>query len=209
MFWFSQIRFSCQKAIHREKFLDEFSIGEKGVFSRLRGKSIAIVGNARSLERHSYGSDIDAHDIVIRLNDAPIISPSSHGSRTDWMAVAKHISKQTLKARNPSLLLWMPAHRKRLDYRMATFSTFFLNSLERNDDLKRELGASSSVGCKVIDLVQSSNADKVTLCGFDFFASLSLSGNRTAEQVPHDFSAEKRMVDTILESDKRFSIRKC
>jgi hypothetical protein len=207
MTWLSQIIFSCRKALQGDQYLAHLSLSEDALHALLEGKTVAIVGNARSLETQNYGAEIDAHDIVIRLNNAPIIAAASHGRRTDWMAVAKHISKQTLQTRNPDLLLWMPAHRKRLDWRMVNYSKFYLNSPERNDELKAKLGASSSVGCKTIDLIRRTNAAKVTLYGFDFFASLSLSGNRTADQVPHNFSAEKEMVENLIARDTRFSLR--
>ncbi len=206
MTWFSQFIFSFRKTLQGDQYLTQLSLSEDALHALLEGKTVAIVGNARSLETQKYGTGIDAHDIVIRLNNAPIIEAACHGGRTDWMAVAKHISKQTLQARNPDLLLWMPAHRKRLDWRMVNYSKFYLNSPERNDELKAKLGASSSVGCKTIDLVHRTNAAKVTLYGFDFFASLSLSGNRTADQVPHNFSAEKEMIEELIERDKRFTL---
>ena len=207
MIWFSQFIFSFRKTLQGDKYLTQLSLSEDELHSLLEGKTVAIVGNARSLETQNYGAEIDAHDIVIRLNNAPIIAAASHGRRTDWMAVAKHISKQTLQTRNPDLLLWMPAHRKRLDWRMVNYSKFYLNSPERNDELKAKLGASSSVGCKTIDLIRRTNAAKVTLYGFDFFASLSLSGNRTADQVPHNFSAEKEIVEELMEGDERFALQ--
>lgn len=207
MIWFSQFIFSFRKTLQGDKYLTQLSLSEDELHSLLEGKTVAIVGNARSLETQNYGAEIDAHDIVIRLNNAPIIAVASHGRRTDWMAVAKHISKQTLQTRNPDLLLWMPAHRKRLDWRMVNYSKFYLNSPERNDELKAKLGASSSVGCKTIDLIRRTNAAKVTLYGFDFFASLSLSGNRTADQVPHNFSAEKEIVEELMEGDERFALQ--
>ncbi|MEO9460089.1 MAG: glycosyltransferase family 29 protein [Lentilitoribacter sp.] len=207
MIWFSQFIFSFRKTLQGDKYLTQLSLSEDELHSLLEGKTVAIVGNARSLETQNYGAEIDAHDIVIRLNDAPIIAAASHGRRTDWMAVAKHISKQTLQTRNPDLLLWMPAHRKRLGWRMVNYSKFYLNSPERNDELKAKLGASSSVGCKTIDLIRRTNAAKVTLYGFDFFASLSLSGDRTADQVPHNFSAEKEIVEELMEGDERFALQ--
>lgn len=206
MTWLSRLIFKARKALYGDSYLLNHSINEADLLSALEGKSVAIVGNARSLEKQAYGEDIDANDIVIRLNNAPILSRKSHGRRTDWMAVAKHISKNTLQVRKPKVLLWMPIHRRRLDWRMVNFSQFYLNNPDHNRSLKKELGASSSVGCMVINLVQRSNAKKISLYGFDFFASLSLSGNRTEEQVPHDFAAEKKMVEEIIERDRRFSL---
>ena len=46
----------------------------------------------------------------------------------------------------------------------------------------------------------------VSLYGFDFFASLSLSGSRTAAQVPHDFGGERSYVEALLAQDPRFRL---
>ena len=204
--WHSQLAFRLRKVLYGDRFLAKFSISEDDVFAALEGRSVAIVGNSRGLGKQALGSSIDANDIIIRLNDAPITSLSSHGSRTDWMAAAKKISEKTLLGRAPKLLLWMPTKRKRLNWRMATFPKFFLNRTDRNQQLRAKLGAPPSVGCMVIDLVQRSNADKISLYGFDFFASRSLSGHRTADQVPHDFDAERKMVEALLASDRRFHL---
>jgi hypothetical protein len=43
--------------------------------------------------------------------------------------------------------------------------------------------------------------------GFDFFASQSLTGGRTAAQVPHDFTAERAFAKALMARDSRFSLR--
>jgi hypothetical protein len=204
MCWHFRLLFQARKVLYGDRFLSLFSINEDDLLAALDGKTVAIVGNSRGLGNQTLGSSIDAHDVVVRLNDAPMRSQSSHGGRTDWIAVAKKISEKTLLDRAPKLLLWMPTKRKRLNWRMATFPKFYLNRPDRNRNLKAKLGAPPSVGCMAIDLVQRSNADKISLYGFDFFASRSLSGRRTADQVPHDFDAERKMVETLLASDRRF-----
>lgn len=208
MKWLFRLAFRVRKALYGDRFLAKFSISEDDLLAALDGRTVAVIGNSRGLGKQALGSSIDAHDVIIRLNDAPMTSQSSHGSRTDWMAVAKKISEKTLLDRAPKLLLWMPTKRKRLNWRMATFPNFYLNRPDRNRNLKAKLGAPPSVGCMVIDLVQRSNADKISLYGFDFFASRSLSGRRTADQVPHDFDAERKMVETLLASDRRFQLNR-
>ncbi|MBS0565700.1 MAG: hypothetical protein JSR87_14890, partial [Proteobacteria bacterium] len=42
---------------------------------------------------------------------------------------------------------------------------------------------------------------------FDFFASLSLTGSRSAAQVPHDFTAERAFVEALAARDGRVSLR--
>lgn len=59
--------------------------------SFVEGKTVAVVGNAESLFQYSYGKQIDAHDIVVRINkpaifydDRPCIE--SHGEKLDlWV----------------------------------------------------------------------------------------------------------------------------
>lgn len=62
--------------------------GSKKDFEELvKGKRIAVVGNALSLFDRSYGEEIDSHDIVIRFNKAaPLYYANdvsiTHGSKT-------------------------------------------------------------------------------------------------------------------------------
>jgi hypothetical protein len=58
----------------------------------------------------------------------------------------------------------------------------------------------------MIDLCVASDLDVLKLYGFDFFQSLSLTGSRSAEQVPHDFSAEREFVATLMARDARIGM---
>lgn len=60
------------------------------------GRSVALVGNAMSIAARPVADEIDAHDIVIRMNlGLPGIVPSSViGKRTDVWAAAKHWPKR-------------------------------------------------------------------------------------------------------------------
>ena len=58
----------------------------------------------------------------------------------------------------------------------------------------------------MIDLLMRSPLARLTLHGFDFFASASLSGRRTADQVPHDFGAEAAWVEDLRRMDGRLSL---
>ena len=63
-----------------ERVLAEYSIGWAALDAFLGNKSIAIVGNARALANHELGADIDAHDLVLRINSAPMPNARSHGN---------------------------------------------------------------------------------------------------------------------------------
>ena len=80
---------------------------------------------------------------------------------------------------------------------------FYLHPKTQWDAMAAILNAPPTTGAMLINLVAQSQASKIHLFGFDFFASMSLSGRRTAAQVPHDFAAEKRFVTALMETDDR------
>jgi hypothetical protein len=49
----------------------------------LKGKRIALVGPAKSIEGSNNGAYIDSHDVVVRLNHAKIGNPIDSGSKTN------------------------------------------------------------------------------------------------------------------------------
>ncbi|MCB2143518.1 MAG: hypothetical protein KDE02_11820, partial [Rhodobacteraceae bacterium] len=60
-----------------------------------------------------------------------------------------------------------------------------------------------TTGLMMVALLARSRLATLDLYGFDFFASLSLTGSRSAAQVPHDFAAEKAWVDALMVQDTR------
>ena len=190
----------------QETRLARQSVNFEELADELRGKTVSIVGNARSLSQAEYGDQIDIADLVIRINSAPIPSSRSHGSRTDWHALAVRNSRALRDRVKPNRYLWMSHKRKRLDWITASSRGFYLYPLDNFRRLSRELEARPTSGLMLIDLLERSPADRINIFGFDFFESLSLTGSRTAEQVPHDFDAERKWVNDLLEKDKRFRL---
>lgn len=172
----------------------------------LAGKRVALVGNARSLAETTHGAAIDTADLVIRINRAPMPAPLSHGTRTDWLALATSISQADLHRIRPKRILWMSHKRKRLPWDVARSPGFFLHPLADYHRLRDRLSAPPTTGLMMIDLCAASGLSALSLYGFDFFQSLSLTGSRTAEQVPHDFAAERRFVDELVARDARVTI---
>lgn len=171
----------------------------------LRGRKIALVGNARALGETESGPAIDAADIVIRLNAAPLPLARSHGSRTDWLCMSIAVPPAVIAARAPQRLIWVTPKRKRLPWAMAQDPRFAMLPAEGQKALMERLGSRPTTGMQMIDLLSKSDAAQVDLWGFDFFASQSLSGGRAAKHVPHDFAAEAREVAALLARDARFT----
>lgn len=195
------------------RLLQPFRVKRAGFMSErllthlLDGKSVALVGNAVSLRDKDHGVAIDANDIVIRCNRAPIITSRSHGTRTDWIATSIDIPQEVARVRDASVILWMSPKLKRLPSWLFRWPQVFMNPKEANQQLAGRLGSRPSTGAMVIDLLARSNCRSVELYGFDFFNGLSLSGVHTRETTPHDFGSEEVWVRQLLEMDSRFSLR--
>ncbi|RJE85784.1 glycosyltransferase family 29 protein [Paracoccus onubensis] len=200
------LRFHIARLLRDEAALLSLSVSQGDLLGALAGKSVALVGNARTLSEGEQGAQIDSADLVVRINRAPMPSPRSHGSRTDWLALAVRLSERDRARIAPGRILWMSHKRKRLDWQSASSDGFYLHPLPDYRALKTRLAAPPSTGAMLIDLLMRSELARLTLYGFDFFASQSLSGRRTAEQVPHDFGAEAAWVATLAQGDERLML---
>ena len=202
----SRFRLLAARLLGQESVFLRCSAHPESLFAELAGKSISLVGNSRALAETANGIAIDAADIVIRINSAPLPATLSHGARTDWIALSTPIDAQILAQRGPSRLLWMTRKRRRLGWAIAHRPGFYLNRREDVQSLRNRLGAAPTTGLMMIDLLARSDFASLHLYGFDFFASQSLSGHRTAAQVPHDFAAERMFVETLIASDPRIHL---
>lgn len=207
MSFIDNIRFQFER-FQSSDALTRYSVLPATLLNEFTNKSISLVGNARSLEGTSNGENIDAADMVIRINRAPMPSESSHGTHTDYLALATSLSRNDLQRIKPSRILWMSHKRKRLTFADATSNGFYLHPLSEWETLKETLGAPPTTGLMLINILATSKAKTISLYGFDFFASQSLTGTRTAAQVPHDFTAEKAFVESLLKTDPRFTLVK-
>lgn len=202
----NRLSFLVARSLRNEGRLQSLSCRTSDIAALFAGKSVALVGNARKPGPPGQGSAIEAADLVIRINSAPFPSAESHGARTDILALAVAVSREDLDRIHPARIFWMSHKRKRLPWAVAQSPGFFLPGLEGFQRLKTTLGAPPSTGLMMIDLLARSTARDIALYGFDFFASLSLSGRRSAAQVPHDFAAERRFVENLLAQDPRFRL---
>ena len=202
----NRLSFLLSRTLRDEAALQRLSAPEAALMASLAGRTVALVGNARSLAGSRHGPAIDAAGLVIRINRAPIPAAESHGTRTDILALATSIPAADLARLHPARILWMSPKRKRLPFAVATSPGFHMPALGRFRALADILGAPPTTGLMLIDLLSRSPAAAVTLYGFDFFASLSLSGRRTAAQVPHDFAAERAFVESLIARDPRFAL---
>lgn len=199
----NRLSFLLARTLRDEAALQDLSVPQSLLLDELAGRSVALVGNARALASGRHGAEIDGADVVVRINRAPMPDPESHGRRTDWLALAVRLGEADRARIQPGRILWMSHKRKRLDWRTATSPGFYLHPLADFEALKQRLGAPPTTGAMMIDLIARSGMTRLSLYGFDFFASLSLSGSRTAGKVPHDFVKEAKWVAEMQKNDQR------
>lgn len=197
--------FLIARTLRREAPLAALSVPQAELLAALAGRHVALVGNARALAEARHGARIDAADLVIRINRAPMPGAQSHGTRTDWLGLATSLPQADRARLEPGRILWMSPKRKRLDWRTATSPGFYLHPLPDIAALGARLGAPPTTGAMLIDLCLRAPLASLTLYGFDFFASLSLSGRRAAADVPHDFGAEAAWVQDLLAREPRLT----
>ncbi|MDP2061501.1 MAG: glycosyltransferase family 29 protein [Phaeovulum sp.] len=199
------LAFLLARTLRREAPLMALSVPQAALLEDLRGRTVALVGNARALATTTHGAAIDAADIVIRINRAPMPAPASHGSRTDWLALATGLPAADRDRLAGAHKLWMSPKRKRLSHAVALSPGFYLHPLPDYARLAAEIDAPPTTGLMLIELLARSRMKSLSLFGFDFFASLSLSGHRSAGQVPHDFAAEAAFVAALMARDSRIT----
>lgn len=197
--------FLIARTLRDDAALQRLSVPQPALLDDLAGKRVALVGNARALAEGHHGARIDAADLVIRINLAPMPGAESHGTRTDWLALAVRLGAADRARIGASRILWMSPKRKRLDWKTATSPGFYLHPPGDHAALRDRLGAPPTTGAMMIDLIARSDMAALDLYGFDFFASLSLSGRRTADRVPHDFSGESAWVAGLISADRRIT----
>jgi len=202
----NRLAFATARLMRRDAPLAALSVPQSALLADLSGQRVALIGNARALADRTHGAQIDAACRVIRINRAPMPDATSHGTRTDWLALATRLPDADRARLAPGRILWMSPKRKRLDWAIASSEGFYLHPLADIDLLAGRLGAPPTTGAMMIDLLLRSDLASLTLYGFDFFASLSLSGRRAAADVPHDFAAEAAWVADLLQRDHRLTL---
>lgn len=200
------LRFYMARTLRNEAMLASLSVAQGALLAALDDQRVALVGNARALADQPHGPAIDAADLVIRINRAPVPSPESHGQRTDWLALATRLPAADRARLSPARILWMSPKRKRLDWQTAHSPGFYLHPTGDHAALTTRLGAPPTTGALTIALALRSRLARLDLYGFDFFASQSLSGRRQADQVPHDFGAEAAWVADLAATDPRLRL---
>eukprot|EP00241_Pyramimonas_parkeae_P002642 CAMPEP_0114241566 /NCGR_PEP_ID=MMETSP0058-20121206/9698_1 /TAXON_ID=36894 /ORGANISM="Pyramimonas parkeae, CCMP726" /LENGTH=452 /DNA_ID=CAMNT_0001354095 /DNA_START=138 /DNA_END=1496 /DNA_ORIENTATION=- len=85
--------------------------GSEKLLEALSGGSCAIVGNSGLLKETSFGADIDAHDVVVRLNAAPTKGFERHVGKRTTVRVINNMLGRVLVSKVPG---WKEATRRQV-----------------------------------------------------------------------------------------------
>lgn len=176
----------------KDKTLMNYSLYDeiKKVKDFIKGKTVAIVGNAKSIFDKKNGKEIDSHEVVIRFNKGFITKPEAQGKRTDVLLVACELNldeKAGYKA-------WFSINRSN-NTRCGDMTI----SNEPRRRLKSLLGSQPSTGFMAIDLCRESCASRIDLYGFDFEKTPTFY-NPEGYKTMHDYKSEEDFVLQMEES---------
>jgi len=166
-------------------------------------KSIAVVGNAQSLFDTEYGTLIDSHDIVCRLNKGTkALSRISHGNKLDvvfasrWYLVKYFYKKYIIKHNAYTDVKFIMCSRQgRTDLTHTIKQDIWYYPLDRYSEFKgKVLGLSKkqgpSTGIMALDIISYARPKSVSIFGFDWKKTPTFYDlERTHE--PHLYDLEK------------------
>lgn len=171
--------------LYGDKYKEIAKIGKE-----IRGRRVAIVGNAKSIFDTKYGSEIDSHEFIIRFNKGFCAKPESQGTKTTMLMCGCTLSNQELlnfKAR-------FVVNRSRNYFNITPFTI----STPDRDKLKKLLGSQPSTGFMAIDVCIYFGAKSIDLYGFDWEATPTFY-NPIDYKTKHDYPQEK---DIVFEYEK-------
>lgn len=161
-------------------FYDDFQY----ILDEIKGKNVAIVGNAQSLFDHTYGKDIDKADVVIRFNKGFPNNIVSQGKKTTILMLACDLSKTDIDFYKAKYVLNRSG--------IASNNAPTISKEDRNK-LAQMIGSQPSSGFMAIDMCLTANAKSITLYGFDFERTKTFY-NPEGYVSPHNYNKEQTLV---------------
>lgn len=169
---------------------------DKILTNHVDGKSIAIIGNARSLFDAKYGNQIEQHDIIVRLNKGFVKNPDAQGHSTDFWGLTPELSEDEIdQFFAPRVILFLiPKLRHLHIYKPENVAklVFYARRYWLQD--RNLIGRRPSSGFMTISyLLRLDVAKSITLYGFDFGATDTFY-NPSEYKTPHNYAREAEII---------------
>lgn len=163
------------------------------------GKTVALIGNGPSEVGKGLGDEIDAHDIVIRINNYVIKGhEADYGNRTDiWAKRTDHIQDHHIRDERIKLVIYES------DFNRIPFLDGYLDAIESDmnrgevdycaqedkQDYMDAVLAYPTTGAQICEKLRKSNALAVDLYGFSFLTQDKVT-NQSFTHYGNDISPE-------------------
>ena len=151
----------------------------------IKGKRVAIVGNAKSIFDFEQGSQIDSFDFVIRFNRGFITRSECQGTKTSLLILACELTSEQIQSYNSKWVANRSMHYNN--------PVYFTISDQDRKHLKEKLDCQPSTGFMAIDICLTAGAKSIDLFGFDFEQTPTFY-NPEGYQTKHDYPKEKQIV---------------
>lgn len=173
----------------------------------IAGRHVVLVGNAASLMTRDFGAQIDAADVVIRLNRGFVVKPEAQGTRTDIASLTPTLTEDEIETQfDPDFMVLLTPKLRHLRISRARNLRkvlFYAHRYWMAD--RQKIGRRPSSGYMMLSyLLRLEAAASITLYGFDFGATDTYY-NPQGYQTPHDFAAEGQIIQG-WEADGRIRI---
>lgn len=174
----------------------------------LKGRRVALVGNAQSLFQQPSGPQIDALDVVIRLNHGRPTESAQQGVRTDVLALSCRMPQAELEASfDPQYSIWVSPrwwHIQPYSWRHMLKLVFYPArrwwALSRQWLAGRRPSTGFAMAMYLLDVAQVA---ELHLYGFDFGTTPTYY-NQPGYVSPHDMAAEGRVLRSLSKQGRLF-----
>lgn len=152
----------------------------------IKGKKVAIIGNALSIFDKENGSLIDSFDVVIRFTRGFISVPESQGSKTDIVILADVLTESELNSYKAKYYInRMKRIKNETKYYFENYDIVRISN-----DLN---GARASSGLIAIDFCIESGCQSIDLFGFDWEKTPTFY-NPIGYKTLHNYDSEENKV---------------
>lgn len=163
-------------------------------------KTVALIGNSAGLFEKEYGSEIDEHEVVVRLNKAAMLydrfdAAKSHGTKTDvWMFWRTAEYHKHFPNIDPKIKKMHMGHQDRMRIDKKIIDFVYPEDLYEN--LKKVAGKHNNptTGFMAIDYILHCNPTMLSIYGFDWKETPTYTDplRKKEKLCPHDFVTEKK-----------------
>ena len=176
-------------------------------------KSIAIIGNAKSLFNKNYGSEIDSHDIVIRINKGieVCIQPQylkSHGKKIDVWTFNLYSSLENF---DNSIKRQLPQTYKRLQMNYSPLTSKFDSSISESaiNEIKNIFAPKKiTTGFRILHYITKFETKNVSVYGFDWKETPTFYMNyRSTADLSHNYVKEKEYCFKHYFNPNKFTLK--